>query len=93
MKQKESRIAKFIESLPEDANLSNCKSTLLATNLNKMGAAGDNGGDCVNDYAKQCNKSKNGGNCKNYNYACADSTNNGSCYSTSGPQPNKPLEP
>lgn len=80
MNQKTHRIAAFIESLPIDATIGNCESALLSTNMEFIG--GDNGGDCINELYDQCNKSKNGGSCENYNSACSKSTNRGSCLNT-----------
>lgn len=82
-----SRIASFIEGLPIDDSLGDCQSTLLAANMDYIGAGGTNNGDCINEMYKQCNKSKNYGSCKNYNSACSDTTNGADCRST----PEKPI--
>lgn len=78
MDSKLSRIATFIESLPNDSDLGDCQSTLLPTNMNSYGGITKNGGDCNNYSAAKCKKSKNGGNCVNYQ-GCTDTTNEASC--------------
>lgn len=87
MNQKTNKIAAFIESLPMDVSVGNCESTLLSTKMEFVG--GDNGGNCVNEQYDQCNKAKNGGDCQNYNSACAKSTNRGSCLNTTIKRPQK----
>ncbi len=82
MNSKKSRIAAFIETLPSAATSKEVQSTLLRTKMDYMGM-GVNDGNCTNDMYKQCNKSKNGGSCKNYSSACPDATNHGNCLNTS----------
>lgn len=94
MDTKFSRIATFIESLPNDESIGDCQSTLLATNILPMGAGSKNGGTCVNN-DKNCEKSSNTGACKNYNGFCKNTTNGLGCLVTAepviGPIPADPI--
>lgn len=83
MENKMRRIAQFIESLPETESSDKIQSTLHPTTMNYTG--GDNGGDCINDDERQCKNAVNGGNCKNYNGNCSDSTNKNNCYNEKPP--------
>lgn len=78
MENKLSRIAMFIESLPAEDSIGENQSALLTTNIDAIGGGTTNGGNCVNEIAEDCYKSKNGGDCKNY-ARCNKTTNNGSC--------------
>lgn len=80
MKQTKS-IASFIENLPMDGSVGDCESALLVSNMDYTGGGGSNGGNCINTV--NCEETTNTGECKNYNKACKDSENGGSCMSTS----------
>ena len=86
MDNKLSRIATFIESLPNDEAIGDCQSTLLATTMMSMGAGSKNGGGCTNNDSN-CKKSSNSGVCKNYNGFCDDSTNGKDCLVSADPAP------
>lgn len=86
MDNKLSRIATFIESLPNDEAIGDCQSTLLAKNMLPMGAGIKNGGMCTNNDSN-CEKSSNSGACKNYNGFCKNSSNGLNCIVTAEPQP------
>lgn len=81
MKEKQQRIAAFIDSLQIEDGTSEAFSTILPINLNAIGS-GDNSGNCINEMSVQCDKSKNGGSCQNYSGACGHSSNKGSCLNT-----------
>lgn len=79
MKDKEKRIAAFIESLPITPNEAGTQSLVLSTDLNELGN-GENGGDCVNKEKEQCYISTNKGNCQNYKNFCGQATNKKKCF-------------
>lgn len=85
--EKTNRIAAFIEGLPMTGDAEDCQATLLSTNMEFMGG---NGGNCINDLYEKCKKATNGGNCINYNSACPNSKNKGSCFSTIKEMPDRP---
>lgn len=79
MDKKLSRIASFIESLPVDESMEDCRLAVLPTEMSQIGA--DNGGNCQNYLREQCYKGKNEANCVNYDGVCGKSENKGSCKS------------
>ncbi|MDE7442504.1 MAG: hypothetical protein K2M69_10115 [Muribaculaceae bacterium] len=91
MDSKLSRIAAFIDSLPEESMLGKIHSTVLSTDLNILGGTPDatsqytNGTDCTNDGS--CKGLSNGGNCRNMKGGCDGSFNGGSCYNEMKPLP------
>ena len=88
MEEKKSKIAAFIESLPEDSTMNGVQSAVFSSELTVFG--GDNGGDCINETATQCDTASNGGRCRNYNSACSHSENKGNCVNTTL-RPNIPI--
>lgn len=83
MDKRTSKIAAFIESLPMDVSVGNCESTLLATNMEFIGAGKENGGDCVNEDKDLCFDAKNKGACVNLREYCDKASNGKGCISTS----------
>jgi len=77
MEQRLSKIAAFIDSLPVDAEIGDCQSVLLPTNMDVLGGT-TNGGNCVNP-DEGCVGAINGRDCKNATGQCSGSTNNGDC--------------
>ena len=84
MKQRNEKIAAFIEKIGSPGLEGESQSALLPTTFEAIG--GDNGGDCIN-YEDSCRKVKNGGNCKNYNRLCGKAVNKGTCLNTADPAP------
>lgn len=75
-----------------DETLGECQSTILATNLNSMGAEGYNGSDCTNT-KRTCQATTNKYACRNSEDYCVDTINYSKCNNGYEPVPNTCVDP
>lgn len=91
MKDKEKRIAAFIESLPITPNEVGTQSLIIPSDIGVVGE-GINSQNCVNASREDCYNSKNGKNCQNFE-VCGNAENYDLCWNGRESEIEKPLHP
>jgi|GEM_PF-5821368 len=92
MKERNEKIAAFIEKIGSPGLEGESQSVLLPSVLDNIGGAGSNDRSCKNSSEQTCYDAINGNHCVNYSNFCGKSSNRDSCINTSQPAPPSVIE-